>query len=85
MEGKLHRDVFSLFFSVWSNPDSKIYQAVKYLLSAIPENSHTWCAHVKILSQKYEMWDPVDCLKRDPPSKSEYREYVLTKITAYYE
>jgi hypothetical protein len=85
MEGKLHRDVFSLFYSVWTNPDSKIYQIVKYLLSASPENSRTWCSHLKFLSDKYEMWDPVACLNRDPPSKSEYREYVLTRITAHYE
>ena len=50
-----------------------------------PENSHTWCAHIRTLSMKYKMWDPLVCLFRDPPSKSEYREYVLTKITAYYE
>ena len=31
------------------------------------------------------MWDPLECLSRDPPSRSEYKEYVLTKITAYYE
>ena len=26
MEGKTHRDMFSPFFSVWSNPDTKIYE-----------------------------------------------------------
>ena len=85
MEGKLHRDVFSLFYSVWANPNSKIHQVVKYLLSSTPENSHTWCAHLRSLSAKYDMWNPSECLQRDPPSKSEYREYVLTKITAFYE
>ena len=85
MEGKIHRDVFSLFYSVWNSPDSKIYHIVKYLLKMAPEISHTWCAHIRTLSMKYKMWDPLVCLFRDPPSKSEYREYVLTKITAYYE
>ena len=85
MEGKLHRDVFSLFYSVWSNPDSKIYQVVKYLLSSTPDNSQTWCAHIRSLSEKYDMWNPAECLQRDPPSKSEYKEYVMTRITAFYE
>ena len=31
------------------------------------------------------MWDPLSCLSRDPPTKSEYSEYVATKITAYFE
>ena len=31
------------------------------------------------------MWDPVDCLKRDPPPKAEYKEYVMTKITSFFE
>ena len=31
------------------------------------------------------MWNPAECLQRDPPSKSEYKEYVMTRITAFYE
>ena len=85
MEGKLHRDVFSLFYSVWKNPDTKIYQLVKYLLTASPLNSVTWSTNLKRLSVKYDMMDPLACLSRDPPSRSEYKEYVLTKITAHYE
>ena len=26
VEGKVHRDVFSLFFSIWCNPDTKIWR-----------------------------------------------------------
>ena len=31
------------------------------------------------------MQSPLECLATDPPSKSEYKEFVLTKITAHYE
>ena len=31
------------------------------------------------------MEDPLSCLRRDPPTKSVYKEYVATKITAFYE
>ena len=31
------------------------------------------------------MKSPLECLAVDPPSRSEYKEYVHTKITAYYE
>ena len=81
----VHRDVFSVFFSIWSNPGTKIYEIVKYLLENTCENSRTWSAHIRHLSQKYGLEDPLICLRRDPPSKSQYKELVDTKITAYYE
>ena len=85
MEAKIHRDVFSLFFSVWNNPDSKIYQIVKYLLETSLENSRTWSMHLKHLSEKYGLPNPLQCLKLDAPVKSQYKEEILTKISAYYE
>ena len=85
MTGDLQQDVFSLFYSVWSNPDTKIYQIVKYLLENTCENSRTWAAHLRHLSRLYELEDPLSCLRRDPPQKSQYKELILTKITAHYE
>ena len=85
IEGKIHRDVFSLFYGVWCNNDTKIYQIVKYLLATASENSHTWCKFLRDLSIRYDMKSPLECLAVDPPSRSEYKEYVHTKITAYYE
>ena len=74
IEGKIHNDIFSLFFSVWSNPDTKIYQIVLYLLRNSSENSRTWAIHLRHLSRKYGLEDPLDCLARDPPTKSFYKE-----------
>ena len=85
IEGKIHRDIFSVFFSIWSNPDTKVYDIVKYLLEHSNENSRTWSAHIRHLSTKYELEDPLMCLRRDPPTKSEYKEYIATRITVYYE
>ena len=85
MEAKIHRDLFSLFYSVLYNPDSKIYQIVKYLLENSPENSRTWAVHLRYLSFKYGLLDPLECLKVDPPPKSHFKEHVQTKICAYYE
>ena len=83
MEAKIHRDVFSLFFSVWNNPDSKIYQIVKYRLETSSENSRTLSLHIKHLSETYGLPDPLQCLRLDAPVKSEYKENILTKISAY--
>jgi hypothetical protein len=49
----IHRDIFSLFYSVWANPNTKIYTLVKYLLSSSNENSKTWSIHVRQLTKQY--------------------------------
>ena len=85
IEGQIHRDVFSLFYNIWCNPDTKIYQIVKYLLETATSNSRTWSAHLRNLSKMYDMEDPLACLSRDPPSKATYKEHILTKICAYHE
>ena len=85
IEGKVHRDIFSLFYSVWANPDTKIYQIVNYLSKNSCENSRTWSEFIKQLSEKYSLDEPSKCLMIDPPQKSHYKEAILTKVTAFYE
>ena len=85
IEGIIHKDIFSLFYCVWYNSDTKIYDVIKYLSKYSTENSRTWSAHLRHLCQKYEMEDPFVSLCKDPPSKSAYKQLVATKITAHYE
>jgi hypothetical protein len=85
VEGKVHKDIFSLLFGIWNNPDTKVYEIVKYLLEHSGENSRTCSAHIRHLSKRYGPKDPLLCLRKDPPTKSHYKEMVNTKITVYYE
>ena len=85
IEGKIHRDVFSLFFSIWANPNTKIHEIVKYLLKESTENSRTWSIFIRQLSVMYGLTDPLHCLQCDPPQKSVYKELILTRITAFHE
>jgi hypothetical protein len=85
VEGRLHRDVFSLFYSVWSNPDTKIHKILKHILKNSPENSRTWAIHIRHLCTRYSLEDPLVYLNRDPPTKSYWKEVIATKITAYFE
>ena len=85
VEAKLHKDIFSLFYNVWCNPDTKIHQIVKYLLQQSSENSRTWAIHVRHLSKMYCLEDPLVSLSRDPPSKSEYKQLVSSQITRFHE
>ena len=77
IEGKIHKDVFSLFFSVWSNPGTKIYNILIYLLRNSSENSRTWAIHLRHLCKKYGLEDPLLCLGRDPPDRADYKEYIV--------
>ena len=85
IEGRIHRDMFSLFYSVWCNPDAKIHQIVKYLLSTSSENSRTWVINLRHISRMYQLEDPLSCLEKFPPSKSAYKELISTKITSFHE
>ena len=85
IEAKLNRDIFSLFFSIWSNPNTKIYELVRYLLKNSNKNSHTWSRHIRNLAQKYDIEDPLTAIQRSPPTKHEYSQYILTKITVFHE
>ena len=85
IEGLIHRDIFSLFYCVWSNPDTKIHKIVKYLLEHSNNNSRTWSTHLKHLSEKYNMEDPLFLILSDPPPKHIYMENVKIKILAFYE
>ena len=83
---QLSPSLFSLFFSVWRNPNIKINSILKYLLETSESNSRTWSIHIKYLAEKYGLMDPLLCLNKcDAPSKSEYKKTVKIKISAYYE
>ena len=85
LEGRIHRDMFSLFYSVWCNPDTKIHQIVKYILTTSSENSRTWAINLRHISRMYQLEDPLSCLEKHPPPKSLYKEIINTKITSFHE
>ena len=85
IEGKLNRNMFSLFYSIWTNPQMKIFDIERYLLQNSNENSRTWIIRLRQICKMYSLEDPLSCLLRDPPAKSLFKETVLTKIVAFHE
>ena len=85
MEEKIHRDMFSLFFGVWTNPELQIYQLVKFLLQNSAKNSNTWAINMRHICQMYGIEDPLVSLEKVPPPKSCFKEIVSTKIIAFRE
>ena len=85
IEAKIHRDMFSLFFAIWNNPDTKIYKLVLYLLENMDKNSRTWSTHLSNVAEIYGITPPIELIRRPPPTKESFKEYVMTKITAFHE
>ena len=66
MEASLHLDVFALFWNIWVNPETKVFEVMKYILKMSDNSSVTWSAHGRILFQLYNLPDPL--LLLDSPS-----------------
>ena len=77
--------MFSLFYSLWCNPETKVHKIVKYLLQWSNNNSRSWSMNMKHISKLYGIEDPLTCLQRDPPEKSQYKKYTSDKINTFYE
>ena len=85
IEAKLHKDVFSLFYSVWANPNTKIHEIVNYLLASSNENSRTWSNYLRQISKQYGLVDPLISIRKDPPTKTIYKTDVNIRIQAFHE
>ena len=85
LEAKIHRDVFSIFYSILSNPGTKIYRIVEYLLQEAPENSRTWSIYLRNLSVKYGLPDPLEFMTSLSMKKTSFLNLDKTKITVYHE
>ena len=81
----LHLDVLSLFWNIWSNPQTKANEAVKYLLQMCDEKSLTWSAHVRILFALYSLPDPLALLGTPAWPKEKWKEYTKAAVVSYHE
>ena len=85
LEASLHLDVFALFWNIWSNPQTKTFEVLKYLLAMADRNSLTWSAHVRILFQLYNLPDPLTLLESSPWSKECWKNHTKVVVTSHHE
>ena len=72
----LHLDVLTLFYNIWSNPDTTVYEMTKYILRMSSDKSVTWAAHVRALCTLYDLPDPLHLLEQqDAWPKSECKNW----------
>ena len=85
IEASLHLDILALFWNIWSNPHTKSYEVLLYLLAMADDKSVTWTAHVRILFKLYNLPDPLQLLAGQPWTKTAWLQYTKTSITCYHE
>ena len=83
IEGKLHLGLFSLFYNILTNPQTKAFEIVKYILMMSNEKSITWSVHLIIICRMYGLPDPLQLMQDPPPTKLCWRTLVTTKVTVY--
>ena len=62
IEAILHLDLLSLFFNILSNPQTKVFDIVKYILMMSDSKSTTWSVHL------YNLPDPLMLMQNPAPS-----------------
>ena len=85
IEAMIHRDLLTLFWNIWANPQTKAFEILKYLLMMSDSKSLTWAAHVRIIFQQYRLPNPLTLLSSQPWPKERWNAHIKTTITAYHE
>lgn len=85
IEARLHIDLLTLFHNVWSNPQTKIFGIVSYIMKMSSQKSTCWSAHVRLVCQMYGLPDPLSLMQQPAITKAQWKTLVKVKITAFHE
>ena len=86
IEARIHLNTFSLFYTIWSNPQTTAHQVVRYILRMADSSSTTWAGHLRLLCQMYGISDPLFLIEKETPwSKDRWKTLTTTKVIIYHE
>ena len=85
MEASLHLDLLSLFWNIWTNPQTKIFHVIRYLLMMSNSTSLTWAAHVRTVFLLYSLPDPLQLLDSPPWSKERWKNHTNIVVISHHE
>ena len=85
IEATIHLDFLNLFHTILLNPETKVYQIVRYLLMMADEKSTTWSYHLKLLCIKYGLPDPLKLFESTPMTKQAWKSLTWTLVTSFHE
>ena len=81
IEAVLHMDVLTLFWNIWSKPQTKIYEILKYLLMTSDSSFLTWSAHLRLLFELYRLPDPLTLLNSHLWTKERWKAVAKSAVT----
>ena len=85
VEAQLHLDILTLFRGVWANPQTKIFDIIKYLLMMTDSSSHTWSAHLRSIFHLYNLPDPLSLLSSPVWPKERWKMITKTAVARHFE
>ena len=85
IEATLHLDIFSLFWTIWSNPKTTVHHIIKYVLKMSTDSSLTWSVHVRLLTQLYGLADPLSLMEGNLWTKQAWKDLCITRVRAQHE
>ena len=85
IEATLHLDILALFWNIWANPQTKMFEIMKYILKMSDSTSLTWTAHLRIIFQLYNLPDPLILLSSNLWPKERWKTHTKIAVTSYYE
>ena len=85
VEAVLNINTLTLFYNVWTNPDTTVSAMVAYILKMCDTKSTTWSNHIQILCLKYGLPSPLLLLQSSPWPKASWSCLVRTRVTIWHK
>ena len=85
IEATIHLSVLSLFWNIWSNPQTTAYEIICYIMKMAGEKSATWSAHVRRLTYMYDLPNPLSLLEGTLWTKEQWRDLCHARVRIYHE
>ena len=85
MEASLHLDILSQFSNIQVNPQTKVFEVLKYLLMMADSSSLTQSAHVTLLFQLYKLPDSLVQHNSQSWPKETWKQHTKAAIISHHE
>ena len=77
--------LLSLFYNVWLNPQTKLFEIAQYIMMMAGDRSTTWSFHLRLICRKYGLPDPIQLMQQAVMPKPDWKVLVQTRVTVLHE
>ena len=80
----LHMRQLSIFAMICSLPENILNKVAHYVLTCLPENSHSWFTQITKICYQYSLPTPL-LLLTNPPSQDDFKHTVKQKVLDFWQ